>query len=114
MPMPEKGWKVDERKVAKRLNGRRVGLSGGPGSLSKADVLAGRFFVEVKRRARFPGALWYGECAMKAALEARVPVLVVHVARSDVWLAVLSLSTLVELAKDACWIPSKEREVAEL
>mgnify|MGYP001612835438 CR=1 FL=1 len=112
--MPEKAWKVDERKVAKRLNGRRVGLSGGPGSLSKADVLAGRFFVEVKRRARFPGAVWYGKCALEAAHDGRVALLVVHVARSDVWLAVLSLSTLVEIARDASWIEREKREVPEL
>ena len=114
MAMPEKAWKVDERKVAKRLNGRRVGLSGGPGSLSKADVLAGRFHVEVKRRARFPGAAWYGKCAMEAALDGRVPLLVVHVARSDIWLAVLSLSTLTELAGDASWILSGEKQKREL
>ena len=111
--MPEKAWKVDERKVAKRLNGRRVGLSGGPGSLSKADVLAGRFHVEVKRRARFPGAAWYGKCALEAAVDDRVPLLVVHVARSDIWLAVLSLSTLVEMAENACWIPSREKQESE-
>ena len=111
---PEKAWKVDERKVAKRLGGRRVGLSGGPGALSKADVLAGRFYVEVKRRARFPGAVWFGACAMNAALDGRVPLLVVHVARSDVWLAVLSLSTLVELARDGSWIESEKKDISKL
>ena len=86
-----KAWKGDERRVAKQLGGTRVGLSGGPGALSKADVLAGPFFVEVKRRARSPIAVWFGEAAVKASLEGKTPVLILHVLSSNSWLAVLNL-----------------------
>lgn len=84
-------WKSDERRVAKQLGGTRVGLSGGPGALSKADVLAGPFFVEVKRRARSPIAVWFGEASVKASMEGKVPVLIFHVLSSNSWLAVLNL-----------------------
>ena len=84
-------WKGDERRVAKQLGGTRVGLSGGPGALSKADVLAGPFFVEVMRRARSPIAVWFGEAALKAGAEGKTPVLVLHVLSSNSWLAVLNL-----------------------
>jgi len=95
--MADKVWKVNERQVARRLGGQRIALSGGPGARSKADVLLPHHFVEVKRRKRWSAASWYGAAALKAAAEGLEPVLVVHVARTDLWLAVVSLSELARL-----------------
>jgi len=96
--MPEKAWKVDERKVARWLGGQRVGLSGGRGAFSRADVLADGWFVEVKRRAVSPVAKWYGEAHVKAKQEGKRPVLVLHLARSDSWLVVVDLDSFCALA----------------
>ncbi len=84
-------WKVDERKVAKAVGGRRIALSGGRGAASKADVLCPGWFIEVKRRVRFSAARWLGAASVKAAAEGRRPVVVIHVAGSNTWLALLSL-----------------------
>lgn len=96
--MPEKSWKVDERKVARRVGGQRVGLSGGRGAYSRADVLSDGWFIEVKRRAVSPVAKWLGEAQVKARMEGKKAVLVVHVARSDVWLVALPLDEFCRLA----------------
>ena len=84
-------WKVDEIKVAARVGGRRIALSGGRGAASKADVLCPGWFIEVKRRARFSPAKWLGEATLKAHAEGRTPAVVVHVSGSKSWLVLLSL-----------------------
>lgn len=95
--MANQQWKADERVVAKRLHGKRIALSGGPGASSKADVLVPGWFIEVKRRARFPGARWLEECTLRAHRENRCPVVVVHVAHSQSWVVVLNLSDFGDL-----------------
>ncbi len=89
-------WKVDERHVAKALGGERIALSGGPGASSKADVIAGDLFVEVKRRQACVVSKWFSECRVKAHNEGKTPCLVVHVAGSSLWLAVVEVPELRE------------------
>ena len=61
-----------ERAIARRLNGRRVGLMGGE------DVAHDRFSVEVKSRQKFAGEAFMAQ-AKRNAPEGKIPVAVVHV-----------------------------------
>lgn len=90
-------WKVDERKVARALGGVRIALSGGRGASANCDVLTPDWSVEVKRRARCVLTSWYGQAVVQARKNGRKPLLVVHVANSQMWLAVMSLSDLADL-----------------
>jgi hypothetical protein len=84
-------WKDDERRVARRLGGERIALSGGRGAKSKGDVLFPGWLVEVKRRARFAFASWVSDVCLKAEREGRRGVVVVHVARTQGWCVLLDL-----------------------
>jgi len=94
-------WKADERKVAKKVGGKRVALSGGPGAPSRADVLTNHFFIEVKRRERFGGAQWLEDALAKGLREERTGVVVVHVAHSQQWVVLMDLDDFQWLASRA-------------
>jgi len=89
--MTDQPWKVDERKVARVLGGKRTPLSGAlPGS-TRADVQAGELYVEVKRRARFLALAWLQKARFYAAKEGKIGVCVVHVGLTRRWVVMLSL-----------------------
>ena len=95
--MSNPAWKQDEYAVARKLGGVRVPLSGGRGAFSKADVLAGNLFIEVKRRPAFRYSSILCDLALKAVRENRVPVLVVHVEHTREWYCILDLDDFVRL-----------------
>ena len=95
--MSDKAWKRVERMTARLLGGQRVALSGGPGATSRADVLAGGWFVECKHRRRCAVATWYDVVCGKALAEGRQPLLVIHVAGSARYLAVVDIAQLQQL-----------------
>lgn len=64
--------KNTERKVAKLLGGRRVGL------LGKEDIEMHSFSVEVKHRKKFVALKWMDQ-ASKNCVDYKIPLLVVHV-----------------------------------
>ncbi len=71
----DKAWKRCERKIAKRLNGQRVGPSG----TSTADVVNPYLAVECKERKELP--VWLKSAmsqAVAAAKERQLPVVVLH------------------------------------
>lgn len=73
--MANSAWKAVERKIARRLAGRRVGCTGA----ATADVLTEHFSVEVKTRRRLPALLRKGMAqAMANAASLTVPLLVLH------------------------------------
>jgi len=90
--MTDQPWKVDERKVARVLGGKRTPLSGALPSLTHADVQAGELYVEVKRRARFLALAWLQKARFYAAKEGKIGVCVVHVGLARRWVVLLSLA----------------------
>ncbi|GAP11852.1 hypothetical protein BECAL_03046 [Bellilinea caldifistulae] len=67
-------WKHTERAIAKRLNGRRLGATGG----ATPDVITDRLAVEVKHRKELPG--WLKDALAQAVHNAgeRLPQVVLH------------------------------------
>ncbi len=76
--MPEKPWKRTERKVAARLGGRRVPVTGRSRG-DAPDVAHDWLSVEVKHRRRLPA--WIEDAlrqAEAAARDGQLPVAVLH------------------------------------
>ncbi len=73
--MPDTAWKANERAVAKRLNGQRVGPTGREGS----DVAHPLFSVECKERKELPEWLVraMGQ-SRRAARPEQIPIVVIH------------------------------------
>jgi len=76
-----------EQAIAKRLNGKRLGL------LGNEDISAGPFSVEVKSRAAFVGTGWI-EQAVRNSPEGKTPMVVIHLTgkRHDGDLVMMRLS----------------------
>ncbi len=53
--MPDKAWKAFERRLATRLGGRRIPVTG---ERDGADIVAGPFVYQAKLRQRMPSYLW--------------------------------------------------------
>jgi hypothetical protein len=90
-------WKRVEREIAKRLNGRRVPVSGRPG---QPDIAHPLFSIEVKHRRRLPQWLSQGMAqAEKGAAPGQLSLVVLHPKgeRYGRSLAVLRLDALGEL-----------------
>lgn len=68
------GWKQTERAIAKRLNGKRIGVTG----KATADVVSDWLSVEVKHRKRLPQ--WLKDALMQAGTGAgdRLPLVILH------------------------------------
>ncbi len=99
-------WKGDELGLAAWLRGRRVALSEGrvpsvtSRRVSRADVLAGRVHVSVRRRKRLAAAGWLAEAELLAAEDGFDHcAVVVHVTEPGRWLVVLSLEEYRELGR---------------
>jgi hypothetical protein len=72
--MPDKTWKVAERKVSKLLGGQRAGAVGREG----ADVIHPHLSVEVKERRRLPDWLLHAMAQAVGAADGRLPMVVLH------------------------------------
>jgi len=71
-------WKNVERRVAKRIGGERVPVTGRARG-SAPDVAHGYFAVEVKYRKALPQWLWKAvEQAVRAAREDQLPLVILH------------------------------------
>ena len=87
--MADATWKQNERRVAKKLGGRRIGNTGKP----TPDVITGWLAVEVKHRGRLP--VWLKDALAQAkrnAGEGRLPLVVLHEKYARDSLVVLTLS----------------------
>lgn len=67
-------WKRTERAIAKRLGGKRVGITGS----ATPDVVTETLAVEVKHRKRLPG--WLTAAVRQAAINGndRLPLVILH------------------------------------
>lgn len=99
-----KEWKQDELRLARLLRGARRPVK------RSADVMAGAFRVDVRRRKRLTCARWVAELEERAGGDCAV---VVHVtgeagqalAESGRWLVVLSLDEFRRVARLAGLLP---------
>lgn len=73
--MPDKPWKVAERRAAKEVGGTRNRMSGSVDQLTSGDVIHPALYVEVKYSARFAVGRLMREVRQAAKLEGKVPVL---------------------------------------
>ncbi|GIV60031.1 MAG: hypothetical protein KatS3mg043_1120 [Rhodothermaceae bacterium] len=76
--MPEKSWKRTERKVAERLGGRRVPVTGRSRG-DVPDVDHAWLSIEIKHRSRLPS--WIEDAlrqAEAAARDGQLPVAILH------------------------------------
>jgi len=92
--MADAPWKRTERRIARRLGGRRLGSLG----RSAPDVIAGGLSVEVKHRRRLPA--WLKQAlsqAERGAPSGSLPLVVLHEAGSRDDVALLRLSALLRL-----------------
>lgn len=72
--MTDKTWRHTERVIAKRLNGRRTGLTGKP----TADVVSNWLSVEVKHRKQIPAWLKDALTQARNGADGRLPLVVLH------------------------------------
>jgi hypothetical protein len=90
-------WKNTERKVAKRLGGKRR-LRGADFSQSMGDVEHPLFSIEVKYRKRLPVILTGGLAqARRCSEDGKVPILVLKEARTAGEMVVISLRDFEDL-----------------
>jgi len=75
--VPEKHWKLYERRIMSLLGGRRIPVTGrsGPGGDPGDGELAG-YYIEIRDRARPRPLRWFREVAAGAAEEGSVPLLI--------------------------------------
>lgn len=77
--MTDKLWKQVERRIAKKLNGKRNPLSGrNSGNGTSSDVLHPDLYIEVKHRQRIPFQKVFHETVKKGREENKIPVLILH------------------------------------
>lgn len=79
-----------EKRVAKKLEGLRIGV------LGREDVLTERFSVEVKSRQKLAFLKWW-EQARKNVSGGRVPLLVVHQKHGKRYFVILELDDFLKL-----------------
>ncbi len=73
--MSDKLWKYSERRIAKRLGGKRIGNTGG----NSPDILAGNLAIEAKEREIVPK--WLENAVAQAdnnAQNGEIPVVILH------------------------------------
>jgi len=76
--MPDKPWKVMERRVARKLGGQRNPLSGGASRHTRGDVIHPRLFVECKHSVNQPILKLMRQVEERAHDEGKTPVLALH------------------------------------
>ena len=72
--MPEKSWKVAERRLAKLFQTQRNPLSGGNSKHTRSDSLHPVFYLENKHSARSSLRTLFDDTRAKAKTEAKIPV----------------------------------------
>lgn len=92
--MADKTWKKVERKVAKKLNGKRNPLSGSASRHTAGDVIHPLFYVEVKHRKRIPFYKEFEKTIKSAEAENKIPVLVMHEKNRKFDIAMIKLDDL--------------------
>lgn len=76
--MPDKPWKVAERKAARALGGVRNRMSGAVNQLTSGDVVHPGIYAEVKYRQRFAVLSEMRKVRKCAKKEGKIPVLVLQ------------------------------------
>jgi len=89
--MTDKNWKRMERRVAKKLGGKRNPLSGSMSRHTAGDVIHDRFYVECKYRKNFSIYKWFDDVKKKASRERKIPALVLKEKNRHGELVVLQL-----------------------
>jgi hypothetical protein len=87
-----KEWLQDELVLARALHGRRR-------PVRSADVAAGRWRLDVRRRQRWGAAAWVEQAAERAGGEPSA--VAVHVVGAERWMVVMTLDAWRDLARRA-------------
>ena len=90
-------WKALERRIAAQIGSRRTPLSGSNSAQTSSDTLHVRWYIEAKLRARIPAYKLYMDTKRKAALEHKLPIVVLHQKNTKENIALLSFDDLAEL-----------------
>ena len=89
-------WKALERRICKKLGGRRTPLSGSNSQHgTSADCIETKHpwaYIEIKLRARFLHHSMFEEVMKMAQLEDKTPILITHVKNEQGELVILKLS----------------------
>jgi len=72
--MPDKFWKVHERKISKFFGGQRNPLSGSRSGHTAGDVIHPTLYVEVKSRKKFAVLELWKDTQEKAKKEGKIPI----------------------------------------
>ncbi|MEW5760540.1 MAG: hypothetical protein AB1779_07225 [Candidatus Thermoplasmatota archaeon] len=97
--MPDKVWKAMERRVAKKLGGKRVPCSG-IGQI-KGDVFHSFFEVECKYRRKFALKKWFDDLRSRAKESGKIPILVVKMKGQHSEFVVLDLKYFVSIFEES-------------
>ncbi|MCK4795628.1 MAG: hypothetical protein KAV87_68500 [Desulfobacteraceae bacterium] len=76
--MPDKPWKVTERRVSKKLGGVRNPLSGRSSRHTGGDVIHDKLYIECKHGRHVPPIKLMHQVEKNAAMERKIPVLALH------------------------------------
>ena len=98
--MPDKSWKVLERRIAKELGTKRTPLSGSNSGQTSSDTLSDRYYVEVKYRKKIPFLTVFNDTVEKARKEGKKPIVVFHEAGSKRNIVMLDLNDFVNMEKE--------------
>lgn len=72
--MPEKHWKIMERKIAEFFGTVRTALSGSNSKVTRSDTLHERLFIEAKTRKQHSVVGLWRNTKMLAEKESKIPV----------------------------------------
>ncbi len=97
--MVDKLWKAVERKVAKLFGSERSPCSGSPGKVTASDTLHKELFIEVKHRAQNAVGTWYKKAREQGRKEGKIPVVVLHIKSTQLWLVVCNISDMSRVAE---------------
>ena len=75
--MPDKVWKVQERRVAKIFGAKRTPLSGIHSRHTSSDSIHNKLYIECKYRKRIAILDIFPEIAKKARKERKIPILAI-------------------------------------
>ena len=98
--MPEKAWKVAERRLAAIFGTVRRALSGGNSKTGRDDAMHSRLFIECKCRKCMPIMRLFEETKKLAVQEKKIPVLGLHENRKPGFLICCHSSDLPAVLKE--------------
>lgn len=103
--MPDKLWKVFERRIATSLGVHRTPLSGSGSRITRSDTLHPHLYVECKKHRRLAICTWFKNTAHKAREEGKTPVMALHQFRGAHTLAVIEWDWFVDMYRVyAAWL----------